>query len=127
MKLPIYLSLPIVVALFIVAASIGYFFIILSPQREQRIIRSTCLDSIEKEKDEIKKLTTYDPFVDERGCFLEAGCMKGVTDQDYASKFDYCNRGYYDTCFADVKAKAVVRFATEKEKRVQDCIVKYNK
>ena len=113
--------------LLVITVSVGYYFFYILPQKEQRIIRTECLNSVEGQTDEIKENTTYDPFVDDRGCFLEAGCMEGIIDPDYASKFDFCNKEYYQTCLTALKTEADARFEIEKERRVQSCIDGYNK
>ena len=87
--------------------------------------KSKCIDFINGQEDEIRKLTTYSPFVEDRGCFIEAGCEQGVKDDTYKAKFSTCHNDYYNNCLNGLKEEANKKFEAERQKRILDCISLY--
>lgn len=59
-----------------------------------------------------------------RGCFLEAGCMQGVTDPNYKAKFDYCDNDYYKDCLAKLEPAEDIK-SRIKEKLLDECLADF--
>ena len=99
-------------SIFLAAVSIGYYYLIFLPQKEDnRIeagkqkqimsIKKDCIDRVLKEmKDEHPKMETKEitnfRISNDRGCFIEAGGMIGVQDDYFKPKFDERNDEYYN-------------------------------
>ncbi|MFH0819898.1 MAG: hypothetical protein V1892_02600 [bacterium] len=132
----------ILVSILIIAVSIGYYYLIFLPQKERnRIeaenqkrvesIKNDCIDRVLKEmknehpKMETEEITSF-RIASDRGCFIEAGCMKGVQDNYFKAKFDECNNEYYNTCLAGLKNKVDEMIEAEKLKRINECINLYS-
>ena len=131
----------ILVSVLLVAMSIGYYYLIFLPQKESsRIeaekqkqimsIKNDCVDKVLKEmkdehpKMETKEITHFRIFND-RGCFIEAGCMNDIKDNNFKSKFGECNNEYYNTCLVGVKSQVEEMIEAEKSKRIDECIRLY--
>ena len=78
-----------------------------------------CLDKIEPElkQEENKYKVSRD-----RGCFLEAGGMPGVTDSNYEVKFDEYNDSYYKECLGNVYKEIENQRAGLKKDMMDECL-----
>lgn len=115
----------VVMSILLISISISFYYLIFLPQKENNNILDKCINIVQKQEEEIRTATTYNPLVDDRGCFLEAGCMQGVLDNKYKAKFDTCNQEYYQSCLSNLKANANKKFELEKTKKINDCMNLY--
>ena len=75
----------------------------------------------EHPKMETDEITRY-RIDHDRGCYHEAGCMKGVEDPIYKPQYDYCNKIYYNKCLSEVRKTVSSMIEEEKAKRINDCV-----
>lgn len=132
----------VLASVLLIAVSIGYYYLIFLPQKENnRIeavnqkqsisIKNDCIDSVLKEmkaehpKMETKDITSF-RIANDRGCFIEAGGMGDFQDDYFKSKFSERNDEYYNTCFTGVMKQVKKMIEAEKSKRIDECIKLYS-
>lgn len=133
--------LGIVGSIFLVAIAIFYYLVIYTPQQQKikqeqaelkrhQEIQEKCITQTLKDlKDARPKMETPEitkfRVANDRGCFLEAGCMQGVEDEYFKPQFSSCNNEYYQECLSKVKAEVEQKIEAEKQKRISECIELY--
>lgn len=132
----------VLASVLLVAVSIGYYYLIFLPQKENsRIeaenqkqvtsIKNGCIDRVLKEmkaehpKMETKEITNF-RIANDRGCFIEAGGMNDVQDNYFKPKFDERNNEYYNTCLVGIMKQVEKMIEAEKSKRIDECIKLYS-
>lgn len=125
----------------LIGVVVFYYLIVYTPQQQkakeeqkqaERLeeIKEKCINQTLKDlKDthplmETREITDY-RVSNDRGCFLEAGCMGDVKDEYFKPLFQSCNNTYYQQCLSKVKAEVVEMIEAEKQKRISDCIKLY--
>ncbi len=121
----------ILASILLIALSISYYYLIFLPQKENTRIKTNCIDKVLKEmKDAHPKMQTDEitnfRIANDRGCFIEAGCMQGVQDANFKPKFSECNNDYYNSCLSNIKNQAEEMIQAEKSKRINECIDLYS-
>lgn len=132
----------ILASILLIALSISYYYLIFLPQKENnRIeaesqkrsesIKTDCIDKVLKDmkdanpKTETDEITNF-RIANDRGCFMEAGCMQEVQDANFKPKFSECNNDYYNSCLSDIKSQVEEMIEAEKSKRINECIDLYS-
>lgn len=128
--------------LIIIAVSVGYYFLIYLPRIEQgRVIQESqnktekikkdCISSVKDELQKInpngetQEITDY-RVANDRGCYIEAGCMQGVHDNNFQPKFSLCSQEYYKICLDGIKSKVNEMIEAEVAKRIDECVNLYS-
>lgn len=127
--------------LILIGVSVFYYLVIYIPQQQkikeeqkqterraevkERCITQTLKDLKEAHpKMETPEITKF-RITNDRGCFLEAGCMGNVEDDYFKPRFPSCNNEYYQECLSGIKAEVEQKIEAEKQKRIADCIKLY--
>lgn len=127
--------------LLLIGIAVFYYLVVYVPQQqkakdEQREterheqIKEKCITQTLKDlKDTHPKLETPEitrfRVANDRGCFLEAGCMGNVEDDNFKPIFPSCNNDYYQECLSNVNAEVEQKIEAEKQKRITECIKLY--
>ncbi len=83
-----------------------------------------CLDKIEPQ---LKQEENKYRIPRDRGCFLEAGGMSGVTDPTYKAKFDQYNDVYYKECLNGLYREIEEIRPGIKKDMLDECLKDFNK
>src|SRR3989344_1830783 len=128
--------------LLLIGVAIFYYLVIYIPQQQKvkeeqkqaeksEEIKERCITQTLKDlKDahplmETREITNFRKFND-RGCFLEAGCMGDVQyDENFKPLFQSCNNEYYQECLSGVEVEVIEMIESEKQKRIAECINLY--